>query len=281
MADQHKEQISVKDYLLGRLPEQERQQIEEHLLTDDAFFEEISIAENELIDRYLNGSLDRQEMEQFRERFLVTPEQRQSLQFAKVFKRYVSENQNTSDRPQDMPRRRSTGWVSAFFAEGRRWWAVPALATALAIVLISVMWILFAGGRGGDFVLMREVARLNGQGAEPPRPSVSLTLNAKRIRESGEVQSLTSGSSGVVQLRFVVARDEYEDYVAALKPVGGGTIVSVDHLKRISIEGRDVVALNLPAGLLRRGDYEVELSSATPGAPHEAVGVYFFRVMGD
>jgi hypothetical protein len=106
-------------------------------------------------------------------------------------------------------------------------------------------------------------------------------LNARRTRESGEVQSLTAGDTGVVQLRFVVARDEYEDYVAALRPVGGRTIVTVDHLRRISIDGRDIVALNLPAGLLRRGDYEVELSGATPVARHEAIGVYFFRVMGN
>lgn len=281
MIDQPEGQISIKDYLLGQLSEQERQQVEERLLTDDAFFEEISIAENELIDRYLNGSLAPQEVERFREHFLVTPEQRRNLQFAKVFRRYVSENQGASDAPQDLPRRRSARWVPTFFSGGHRPWAVPALVMVLALVLISVVWALLAGGRGGDSALAQEVARLNEQGTQPPQASVSLILNARRTRESGEVPRLTSSGSGVVQLRFVVARDEYEDYSASLMPVGGRTIVTVNQLRRISIEERDVVALNLPAGLLKRGDYEVELSGATPGVRPEAVGVYFFRVTGD
>lgn len=277
MSDRPEETTSVKNYLLGQLSERERQQVEERLLTDDAFFEEISIAEEELIDRYLSGHLSRREMERFQEHFLSSPQRQQSLRFAKTLRRYVSEHHT----PSEMPRRRFARGLSDLFSGGRRWWAIPALVTALAAVLLSAFWLFLPGGRV-DSALAQEVARLNRQEYQPPEPAVSLTLNRGRTRESGEVKSLGAPQgAGVVQLRLVTGDDEYQDYSAVLNAVGGRTLVTVEHLRRTSVEGREVVVLNLPARLLSRGDYEVELSGTTPRSSSESVGVYFFRMTGE
>jgi hypothetical protein len=280
MADHPEEQFSVKDYLLGQLSEQDRRRVEERLLADDNFFEEVSIAEEELTEQYLDGSLGPREAKRFREHFLVTPERRQSLRFAKTLRRYVDEHETHPHYKQEVKRARPGDWLSNLFTGGRVRWAAPALVTALAVVLAYVAWARFVGGRG-DSPLTQEVARLNGPGSSPPAPAASLTLNSGRNRQSGEVKTLAPTGAGVIQLRLVVPPDEYRDYAATLAAVGGPAIVSVNRLSRASSDGLEVVTLNLPARLLRRSDYEIELSGSADGTAHESVGVYFFRVTGE
>ena len=55
-------------YLLGLMPDEEKVELEEVYLHDDALNEEIQAAERELMDRYLEGSLsdaDRSRFESF------------------------------------------------------------------------------------------------------------------------------------------------------------------------------------------------------------------------
>jgi hypothetical protein len=52
------QQNSIRKYLLASLDDEvEMRRIEEKILLDDAFVEHLSIAEDELIDEYLDGTL--------------------------------------------------------------------------------------------------------------------------------------------------------------------------------------------------------------------------------
>ena len=53
-------------------------------MSDDAFFEELEVIENELIDQYVQGRLSEEETALFQERMTQTPEQRRKLAFATV-----------------------------------------------------------------------------------------------------------------------------------------------------------------------------------------------------
>lgn len=81
----------LRRYLLGELLEEgQRRRVEERLLTDDGFYEEVLIAEDELVEEYVSGLLDAGEKERFETHFLSTPERRHKLQFARAFDRYAS-----------------------------------------------------------------------------------------------------------------------------------------------------------------------------------------------
>ena len=84
-------EVIIKQYLLGELPYNEQDQIEERLLTDPKFFEESLIVEDELVDEYLFGLLSDPEEEKFERHFLSVPQQRQKLELAKTLERYASE----------------------------------------------------------------------------------------------------------------------------------------------------------------------------------------------
>jgi anti-sigma factor RsiW len=85
------DQRSLKQYLLGQLSQEEQRQLEVRLLNDQQFLVELLMAEDELIDEYLDGSLSEQDREKFEQHFLATTERREKLTFAKALRRYVTE----------------------------------------------------------------------------------------------------------------------------------------------------------------------------------------------
>jgi CHAT domain-containing protein len=69
-------------YLLGQLSDVDEEQVELRLLSDDDYFEEMEIVENDLIDEYAHGVLTAGEREQLERRFLRAPERQHKLAFA-------------------------------------------------------------------------------------------------------------------------------------------------------------------------------------------------------
>jgi hypothetical protein len=80
----------IKEYLLGQLTSQEREQIEERFLVDREFFEEALVVEDEIINAYVNDTLS--EQEDLIKCFFSTPQRRQKLAIAMAFQRYASES---------------------------------------------------------------------------------------------------------------------------------------------------------------------------------------------
>ena len=64
----------IRDYLLGRLSEEEQEKIEERLMVEDDFFEELEISKGELIEEYHAGELSQDEHQWFQRHYLATPE---------------------------------------------------------------------------------------------------------------------------------------------------------------------------------------------------------------
>ena len=79
-------------YLLGEASPEERSHLETKYVTNAELFEEIVTAENDLIDAYASGQLPDPDCRRFEENFLVTPERRQRVEFAKaLLNRFTTE----------------------------------------------------------------------------------------------------------------------------------------------------------------------------------------------
>lgn len=83
---------SIRRYLLGTPTADEQQGIELRLLTDPAFFDELSAREDELVDEYASGLLTPAERASFETVFLAAPERRQKLQFALALRRRLDQD---------------------------------------------------------------------------------------------------------------------------------------------------------------------------------------------
>ncbi|HTC94116.1 MAG TPA: hypothetical protein VK699_11725 [Terriglobales bacterium] len=87
---QQSEKKSLRRYLLGEAAGEEQSQIEQRLLTDEDYFNELLRTEEELTDEYVRGELQQGEKENFELHFVNNPERREQVEFARDLNRYLS-----------------------------------------------------------------------------------------------------------------------------------------------------------------------------------------------
>src|SRR5262245_22675175 len=76
-------------YLLGEVPEDERAEIEDAYLSDADAFDELLVAEDELIDAYVRGTLSRKDSELFERNFLSSPTRRERVKTARALMKFA------------------------------------------------------------------------------------------------------------------------------------------------------------------------------------------------
>src|SRR5205085_3570343 len=92
MTPDHDEQSLLRVYLLGHVADESVcARIEERLLADEAYFEALLIAEEELLDDYVRDALTPAERASVEQHFLTTPERQQQLTAAQALHRYVAQ----------------------------------------------------------------------------------------------------------------------------------------------------------------------------------------------
>ncbi|HJU54259.1 MAG TPA: hypothetical protein VJ715_06800, partial [Pyrinomonadaceae bacterium] len=129
-----------------------------------------------------------------------------------------------------------------------------------------------------------QVRRASVPGTETPRSGGatvrSFILTVGAVRGSGETNTIRlSPGVRVIQLRLDLAAQEYQSYRAVLKSIEGQKeLLSRKMLRARNSRGRITVSMNLPAQLLSRGDYQIELGGETPAGEYEEVDTYYFRV---
>lgn len=90
MESKTQEEAELIRYLLGEVSERERAQLEEVYFADDETFEQVLIAEEDLIDAYARGELSAEERTRFEKLLLASPRGRERVQFACVLVDAVS-----------------------------------------------------------------------------------------------------------------------------------------------------------------------------------------------
>lgn len=111
--EQLDEQSKLRKYILNDISDEERFAIEERLLTDDRFFEEVSMAEEYLIQDYADEKLTAGERERFEKHFLTSEENRQKVKFARALRKYIDES---GDLPETEKKPNFFDSLKAFFS---------------------------------------------------------------------------------------------------------------------------------------------------------------------
>ena len=277
-SDQTKQE-TLRRYLFGQAPLEDSSQVEERLLTDGEFYQELLIVEDELIDLYVSGELSESERDSFETHFLLTPERRQKLRFARSLKKYVSSlgkaqpNEDTAtvessavaaEVTEPPPKKRP---VFSFLP-----WGNPivsyALAAAILLIVGGASWVVFKNWR-----------------TPAPHESgkvLAVVLTSGFTRDEGEGIKRISIPPGTdtVQLQLQIASaDQYQSYRALLQTTEGVEKLKANDLKPTKAGMSVVISLQLAAERLTRGDYYVRLSGLNPRGEYEDVGRYSFRVV--
>jgi hypothetical protein len=148
-------------YLLGDLPEDQQASLEKQYLAHAELFEELVIVENELADRYADGTLSRAHRSLIEERWMSDPRRARKIAFAGDLRRYV---EGASHSGADVPDRfLARAWKAAW----RAWLLFPPRKSPAFRPLLAVLTLVIAGS--GAIVLKRHsdtAARI--QPAVPP-----------------------------------------------------------------------------------------------------------------
>jgi hypothetical protein len=264
-------QTLLRPYLLGELDPEPQQQLEQRLLTDDKYFEALLIAEDELIDQYLGGSLTPLEQERFASIFLSTPERGQKLNFARALRKYIQLAQPAETPDSEANEQSPASWKR--FLPSFLHMPHPALSFSLAIALLLLVG-------GVTWIALKNLRGQNHPGEENPNTVLAVTLTPGALRGAGMLERVVIPARvEIVRLQLKLPTIEYVSYSAAVKAVGGQEIFTADNLKAETTGEGLTLRVSIPAAKLNNEDYKLNLTGLDTNGQPEKVGRYDFRVI--
>lgn len=255
------DQILVR-YLVGSLPEDQTERLDELSVSDDDFVWRLRAAENELVDAYLRNQLSGDTLERFRSFYLASAHRREKVMFAEALLALAAQE----------PR------------QSRRWFAAPSmiprwgLASGIAAAALIGGVLLYENGRLRNQVQQADGKRASlmvnrGQPAAPPSPLVAMVLKPP-VRGGGPIPEVFVPPEAVgAAFALRLETDDFPAFTVTLKNAAGNEeLWRSRELKSVS----GAVSVSVPANLLRAGDYVLQLSP--PGPNSEPLANYVFRV---
>ncbi len=246
---------AFRDYLVGRLAEDVKEELEKRLMTEDRDYQELLLNEDELVDDYVSGALSEEVRERFETHFLCTPERRRKLRFAAILREYLEIHWKSAlDRraPARTGAMRSfLKWLSTLISRRTPVWSAATAALLLAVatgVWPTAGYLRLQNELGQVSVergaLRRERQELQEQLtveraraaeaeerrlAEARRPhtseAVAITLIPGLLRASGTLARIAiPPTSNLVRLKLEIGLDEFPSYRAALHEAEGDEI---------------------------------------------------------
>jgi anti-sigma factor RsiW len=111
LASEPIDEQQIVRFLLGELPEDERQGVEGRLFQDDSFYSLVLAIQEELADSYVQGELTADQRKQFESHFLKSPRRKERVDFAAVFAGALVQNDHAQSA------------VSPAAASDAKWWS--------------------------------------------------------------------------------------------------------------------------------------------------------------
>lgn len=277
MSEEAVTDASLRQFLLGNVTDEERQQIEALFLTDAEMKERVLEVEEELIDDYLEEALTTEDREQFLLQYGQTPEQQRKLRIAQSIREWAAAEMA---EPQSVPIAVSGGSLST------RWRMKPALGISLAlaamILVVASVWLWSLNEqRNRHFAAEQELAQLNSASYSPENPSqnLSLDLSPVAVRSAEQIPEIKPRADvRVVELKLPwVQNDRYSTYQAEVRRADGAELFTIRNLQPVSEPGY-AVRVRLPVRMLRRGQYQIRLRGVTEAESFSPVEEYRFSV---
>ncbi len=223
--------IQLRDYLLGRLPESDAERLEEDLIESEEVYLTLRTLEDDLFDEYARGDLDDKDRDAFLKRYSA---RKNRIAFAKAL---THRKHNVMAFP---PKPRLIGLAAA------------------AALLVALGTILLVEDRRPRLSPLT-IARTARQAGAPVVHSVAVTLTLGTSRSASDTPVVTvQPNTSTVNVRVRLHPDDrFEKYAAALQSSSGTTVWEHDDLHAVSEGGELILPFAVPAGSLNDGSYEL------------------------
>ncbi len=257
---------NYRDYLLGKSSEEETERIDLAILAGAISDNDLAIAENELIEEYLEGALDHDDRIRFREHFLATDARRRIVDETRAMRLAARVRGRESDpAPMRGAATLNVGrGVFGYISDIRRSMRF-ALAAAVLIVAGLAIWY-WVGGRGSDLArLETRYAELNRRVDPSAFPSTAVrTLFESRFRSGGEKKMRLAEFAGDPLFLLAVPRESTSGVFDLSVERNGKQIFTIRNLSPVKQEVRAIIPREIASG----GPFVIRLDgSGTNGDP--------------
>jgi hypothetical protein len=249
----------LKRYLLGGLDGEEAKRIDLKIIGNESFADELSLAESELIEDYLEDELADEDRTLFFENFLTSADRRRSLEEIARLKRYASASAAEATRKKGADGRFTSGLASLLSHN----WRMATAVTAVAVVVVGlVLWA--ATGTPKLTPLESEYAALNRQDLtdlQDYREMSSFSLVSGTFRDSASTGKVLTNAdlTETVMFRLDVPQGAAQVSDADLVREGN-PVFKLAKLRSYQNGSGMEVRLLLPKAVLTRGRYRLRLS---------------------
>jgi len=84
------DEVTVRQYLLGKLSAEDREEFERRYFSDEELFDKLQAGEDDLIDDYLSGNLSQADAGMFHQNFLIGSKRQRQLRIGKAWRNYAA-----------------------------------------------------------------------------------------------------------------------------------------------------------------------------------------------
>lgn len=295
-------------YLLGRLPEEDAERLDELSVADDAVATRLEEVENGLVDAHVRGELPPEDQGPFRSFYLASPIRRAKVEFAQALATVTA----------PAPAAASDGAATAVTqasARPRSWFTAPSFAFQWGLALAALTIAAVAGYlflQNHD--LSAKIANLSAQesaletrekdlkvqlDAQPAATQTAAarkpTANAEKLpaatlasvllmpqtRGAGQpIAVLVDKVSAAIPFELALETSGFVRYHAVLKDPGTNqTLWTSGNLAVRHGANLNTAVVSVPSKILRQQNYVIELTGVPSGGPSDLVGAYMFHAV--
>ena len=249
MALNDNDQTRIREFLLGRLSDDEQQKLEERLLVDDDLFQELEISKGELVEEYCANELSHEENQWLERHFLSSPEGKERYSLAVTLSHL-----QRPPTPTPTPRRLTFFERLQNLFKQHSWM----MATVSAAAVVVIVGAIFLSRPAGQTVAGPTLASVIPNRNEGPLPAkFTVPANASEIKFRLLLPSDVQGASYSAEL------DNRIDTTPA----------------KVVEQDREAVSVVIPVSQLPRGAYSLRLEAIMPDGKKRAIpGEYYFNI---
>jgi len=271
----------LRQFLIGRIEDEERMRIESLFITDSLMRDRVLAAEQKLIDDYVEDRLSTADRELFLSLYGDTAVQRRKLQIAKSIQEWAVNQPKMTPLSREPAisawgRLRAQSRVKPVFV-------IPIAVTAMVAVVVALAWINSRRiERNRQYLaIQQELAQLNTPSnlrEVPPRMS-QLTLKPGSVRSiDPEPELKRRADSSVAEVRLLwMAKEDYPSYQAILRGSGDDQSYTIPNLTAEKDDGK-FIRVRLSNHRFARGNYQIELRGVAADGSKSPPEVYSFTV---
>ncbi|MBZ5552794.1 MAG: hypothetical protein LAO21_08755 [Acidobacteriia bacterium] len=310
------DQLLVR-YLLGSLPNEEAEHLDELSIADDEFALRLNAVENDLVDAYARGDLSGETQDRFKSFYLSSMNRREKVRFAETLLGYENRTADAQIAPALSPFRSAPSEGPSQQSSRRRFFPLPPLVPQWTLAGLALVMLLAGGlllmdnlrlrkqvteAEAGRAALGEREQQMKTQLTEQRSASARTLKELEQAREpqvnldqlrtislfllpatrgAGQIPTISVPTgTDLAVLLLALESDDFPAYRAELKdPANHHLIWRSGNLKSTSGGEYKAVSISFRADVLKPQNYLVELTGVPSRGAPEFISTYPFRAM--